>query len=192
MLYCLLLTVIILPKWSTCASVQGIKGYENCDVSDKEKNGKQHRKDDYCKNAHYWESSFCICMMNVWLVDCISNTLHTSLSLYPCSIYTPMGGCSVTQSCPTVTPWTVAHQAPLSMGFSRQKYWSGLPCSPPGFLPYPGIEPMSPIAPAVQVDSLPLSHQGSPSKHAYMDICTHICIFIYIHNPQHGHPYFKI
>ena len=43
-----------------------------------------------------------------------------------------------------VTPWTVACQAPLSMGFSRQEYWSGLPCPPPGDLPYPGIEPMSP------------------------------------------------
>ena len=42
------------------------------------------------------------------------------------------------------TPWTVAHQAPLSMGFSRQEYWSGLPCLPPGFLFSPGIEPVSP------------------------------------------------
>ena len=43
-----------------------------------------------------------------------------------------------------VTLWTVAHQAPLSMGFSRQEYWSGLPCPSPGDLPDPGIEPMSP------------------------------------------------
>ena len=41
------------------------------------------------------------------------------------------------------TLWTVAHQAPLSMGFSRQEYWSGLPCPPPGDLPDPGIEPAS-------------------------------------------------
>ena len=41
------------------------------------------------------------------------------------------------------TQWTVAHQAPLSMGFSRQEYWSGLPCPPPGDLSYPGIAPMS-------------------------------------------------
>ena len=41
------------------------------------------------------------------------------------------------------TPWTVARQAPLSMGFSRQEYWSGLPCLPPGDLPDPGIEPRS-------------------------------------------------
>ena len=41
------------------------------------------------------------------------------------------------------TPWTVAYQAPLSMGFSRQEYWGGLPCSPPGDLPDSGIKPMS-------------------------------------------------
>ena len=41
------------------------------------------------------------------------------------------------------TPWTVAHQAPLSMAFSRQEYWSGLPCPPPGHLPDPGIKPAS-------------------------------------------------
>ena len=45
------------------------------------------------------------------------------------------------------TPWTVARQAPLSMGFSRQEYWSGLPCFPPGDLPYPGIEPESLMSP---------------------------------------------
>ena len=49
------------------------------------------------------------------------------------------------------TPWTVAHQAPLSMGFSRQEYWSGLPFPSPGDLPDPGIEPRSP---ALQADPL--------------------------------------
>ena len=48
-----------------------------------------------------------------------------------------------------VTPRTVAHQAPLSMEFSRQEYWSGLPCPPPGDLPDPGIKPMSPVSPAL-------------------------------------------
>jgi len=43
-----------------------------------------------------------------------------------------------------VTPWIVDHQASLSMGFSRQEYWTGLPCPPPGDLPDPGIEPVSP------------------------------------------------
>ena len=59
----------------------------------------------------------------------------------------------VTQLCPTlVTPWTVARQAPLSVGFSRQEYWSGLPFPSPGDLPDPGIKPRSP---ALQADSLP-------------------------------------
>ena len=49
------------------------------------------------------------------------------------------------------TPWTIAHQAPLSMGFSRQEYWSGLPFPSPGDLPDPGIEPRSP---ALQADTL--------------------------------------
>ena len=53
-----------------------------------------------------------------------------------------------------VTPWTVAHHAPLSMGFSRQEYWSGLPFPSPGDLPNPGTEPKSP--------ALALIHQGSP------------------------------
>ena len=48
------------------------------------------------------------------------------------------------QSRLTLWPWTVAHQVPLSMGFSRQEYWSGLPCPPPGDLPNPGMEPTSP------------------------------------------------
>ena len=58
-----------------------------------------------------------------------------------------------------VTSWTVALQAPLSMGFPRQEYCSGLPFPTPGDLPDRGIEVVSP---ALQVDSLPLSHQGSP------------------------------
>ena len=55
-----------------------------------------------------------------------------------------------------VTPWTVACQAPLSVGFSRPEYWSGLPLPSPGDLPDPGFEPMSPVSPALQADSLPL------------------------------------
>ena len=52
----------------------------------------------------------------------------------------------------TATSWTAAHQAPLSMGFSRQEYWSGLPFPSPGDLPDPGIKPESPV---LQADSLP-------------------------------------
>ena len=55
------------------------------------------------------------------------------------------GGRLVAKSCLTLeTPWTVAFQAPLTMGFSRQEYWSGLPFPSPGYLPDPGIKPTSP------------------------------------------------
>ena len=55
------------------------------------------------------------------------------------------------------TLWTVAHQFPLPVGFSRQEYWSGLPCPPPGDLPDLGIKPATPT---LQVDSLLVSHCG--------------------------------
>ena len=53
-------------------------------------------------------------------------------------------GKSLSHVPPLATPWTVAHQAPLSSGFSRQEYWSGLPCPPPGDLLDPGMEPACP------------------------------------------------
>ena len=58
----------------------------------------------------------------------------------------------------------IAHQAPLSMGFSRQEYWSGLPCLPPGDLPDPGIELMSHVSCLLhwQAGSLPLVPPGKP------------------------------
>ena len=59
--------------------------------------------------------------------------------------------------CLFATPWTVAHQAPLSMGISRQEYWSGMPCPSPGDLPDPGIETGSP---SLQADSLPSEPPG--------------------------------
>ena len=57
-----------------------------------------------------------------------------------------------------VTPWTVDCQDPLSMGFSRREYWSGLPFLSPGDLPNPGIEPRSPT---LQADSLPSEPPGN-------------------------------
>ena len=65
-------------------------------------------------------------------------------------------------SCHDLTFWTVAHQTPLSMGFSRQEYWSRLPCSPPGDLPDPGIKPASLCLLHCQADSLPLVPPGKP------------------------------
>ena len=51
-----------------------------------------------------------------------------------------------------VTLWTVSRQAPLTMGLSRQEYWSRLPCPPSGDLLNPGTEPISPVSPALQMD----------------------------------------
>ena len=71
--------------------------------------------------------------------------------------------CKLLQSCLIfATLWIVAHQVPLTMGFSRQEYWSGFPFPPPGDLPDPRIKPMSPVSPSLQMDSLPLSHWGRP------------------------------
>ena len=73
------------------------------------------------------------------------------------------GGVLVSQLCPTLcNPMgCIARQAPLSMGFSRQEYWNGLPNPPPGDLPNPGIKPVSP---ALQVDSLPLWSAAAAAK----------------------------
>ena len=61
-----------------------------------------------------------------------------------------------------VTPWTLAYQTPLCMEFPCQEYRSGLPCPPPGNLPYPGIEPASCISPALQADSSLAEPLGKP------------------------------
>ena len=70
----------------------------------------------------------------------------------------------VAKSCLTpATPWSVVLHAPLSIGFSRQEYWSGLPFPSPGDLPDPGIEPRSP---ALQADSLPTELPVKPQCYA--------------------------
>ena len=65
----------------------------------------------------------------------------------------------------SATPWTVAHQAPLSMGFSRQEYWRGLPCLPPGDLSDPGIKPASLAAPALAGRFFTAEPSGKPFPH---------------------------
>ena len=70
------------------------------------------------------------------------------------------------------TPWTAAYQAPPSMRFSRQEYWSGLPFPSPGNLPNPGIEPRSP---ALQADSLPSEPPGSSTyMYAGVFVVSHV------------------
>ena len=83
--------------------------------------------------------------------------------------------CSVVSD--SVTPWTIAHQAPLSMRFLRQENWSRLPFLSPGDLPDSGNKPRSP---AWQVDSLPLHHLGGPSTNItlhYMKSLSRVRLF---------------
>ena len=90
-------------------------------------------------------------------------TLHSSS--FPERLYLLFHCCSVLcmrarslQLCLILCdPMVCTHQATLSMGFSWQEYWSELLCPPPGDLPHPGIELVFPVAPALQVDYLPLS-----------------------------------
>ena len=63
-----------------------------------------------------------------------------------------------------MTPWTVAFQAPLSIGFSRKEYWSGLPFPNPEDLPDPGIKPESLVLPALRDRFLPLAPPGKPNS----------------------------
>ena len=76
----------------------------------------------------------------------------------------PFDASSLAAATESETRWTVVPQAPLSIGFPRQKYCSGLPCSSLGDLPDTEIKPASPLSPAVQVNSLLLSHLGSPKR----------------------------
>ena len=66
-----------------------------------------------------------------------------------------------------ITPWTVALQAPLSLRFSRQEYWSGLLCPPPEDLPNPGIKPMALMSPALAGGSFPLAPPEKPWGHSF-------------------------
>ena len=69
-----------------------------------------------------------------------------------------------------MTLWTVARQASLSMGFSRQDYWNGLPCPPPGDLTDQGIQAASPESAALQADSLPSEPSGKPIRSYWYNI----------------------
>ena len=91
------------------------------------------------RDFHFWDLRSSICLVFVGLPQRLSHVR------------------------PFETPRTAAHLAPLSVGFSSQEYWSGLPCPFPGHPPDPGIKSVSPVFPELQ-DSLPLSLWGSPTK----------------------------
>ena len=100
----------------------------------------------------------CVCWcLGVWKTLLSEVMLLSIVSRFPAlcwhTVVAVVGSGVVAKSCPDLgTPWTVAHQAPLSMGFSRPPYWSELPFPSPGDLPDPGIEPGSP---ALRADALP-------------------------------------
>ena len=71
------------------------------------------------------------------------------------------------------TPWMLIHQAPLSMWLSQQEYWGGWSCPPPEDHTNPGIKTTFPASPALQVDSLSLSHQGC------IYVCVCVCVYTY-------------
>ena len=99
---------------------------------------------------------------------CTPQFFSVSLRLWHVNLDKPNSACvhaKSLQSCATLwIPWTVAHQLPLSMGFSRQEYWSGLPCPPPVDLPDPEIEPASLMSLHWQMDSLSLAPPGKPQS----------------------------
>ena len=101
----------------------------------------------------------------------------------PVCVYILMSMCVLSSVWLFLILWTVACQIPLSMGLSREEYWSGLLFPPLGSFPDPGIEPASPT---LQADSLPLSHRGSPYIHVhtnniYMCMYTHTHTYTYIY-----------
>ena len=96
---------------------------------------------------------------------------HASVTFYVCVCVLS----SFSRVWLSVTPWTVARQAPLSMGFSRQEHWSGLPCPPPGYLPDPGIKSTSPA----------LAGRFFTTSTTWevllcMCVCVCVCVFVYM------------
>ena len=78
------------------------------------------------------------------------------------------------------TPWIVAHRAPLSMEFSRQEYWSGLPFPSPGDLPDPEAEPAFLVFPALAGRFFTIALPGKP-VYVCMCVCMYVCVYIYIY-----------
>ena len=84
------------------------------------------------------------------------------------------------------TPWTVAHQAPLSMGFSRQEHWGGMPFPPPGDLPDPRAEPASPSSPASASRLFTIESPGKPQDGVLSLHCNYPCVQVCLpHQTEH-------
>ena len=85
------------------------------------------------------------------------------------------------------TPWAVAHQAPLSMGFSRQEYWSGLPLASLGDLSQPGIEPAFPVLTGRFFTTEPLGKPSYTHTHSHTHTLTHSFRFFFWGSPSYTH-----
>ena len=109
---------------------------------------------------------------NAYMYVCVWVCVCEMSCLCVCSRYLQLFG----------TLWTVTHQAPLSIGFSRQEYWSGLLFPPPGDLPNSEIKLESPMSPALQADSLTAEPSGKPvkchGKHQLFYIFTYFYFFV--------------
>ena len=92
---------------------------------------------------------------NFCIYYCLASFLICGVDCLPACVFSHVGLFA--------TPWTVAHQAPLSMGFSRQEYWSGLPCPPPGDLPNPGLR--TSVSCTSCISSLPTEPPGKPLRY---------------------------
>ena len=91
------------------------------------------------------------------------------------------------QSCPTLMLWTVALQAPLSMGFSRHEYWSGSPLPSPGDLPDPGIEARPSMSSALARGSFNTGATWEAQLYVCVCVYTHVHMYVYIHTYTHMH-----
>ena len=116
--------------------------------------------------THYWKQGFYLsCLPTEPLINAQNCIWHT-VRRWCARMLSPFRCIHL-----FVTQWTITCQVPLSMGFSRQEYWSRLPCPPSGDLPDPGIKHTFLECPPLQMDSLPLSHQPmyglptSPNSH---------------------------
>ena len=109
--------------------------------------------------------------VNYWLKFQI---IHKFLKDYLKTLHVPM----LSSVLLLVTPWTVAHQVPLSVEFCRQEYWSGLPFSTPGNLPHPGIEPVSPaLAGGLFTITVTWGDLSFQHKHNHFNTYVYVCVF---------------
>ena len=123
-----------------------------------------------------YSQGWCL-LMKCWMLLFISWCLLSSYHMVGTDLTMRIGGGLVAKSCLSnlmtlATSWTVACQAPLSMEFSRQEYWSGLPFSSSGDLPDPGIKPVSPALRAGRFfTNYKGSYKGSPLKVLMVVVC---------------------